>query len=70
MFSLGLVIMIIHKMMVGMHSWPWSGREAVVLRKPNEITKIVHTDVQYVVKVDLIQIINLVVYVCILLALS
>ena len=66
MFSLGLVIMIIDKMMVGMHSWPWSGREAVVLRKPKEIMKIVYTDVQYVVKVDLIQIINLSVYVYIL----
>jgi len=57
---MGLVIMIIDKMTVGMHSWPWSGREAVVLRKPKEIMKIVHTDVQYVVKVDLIQIILLV----------
>ena len=69
MFSLGLAIMIIDKMMVGMHAWPWPGREAVVLRKPKAIIKIVHTDVQYVVKVDLIQIINLAVYVYILLVL-
>ena len=69
MFSLGLVIMIIGKMMVGMHSWPLSEREAVVLRKPKEIMKIVHMDVQHVVKVDLIQIINLAVYVYVLLVL-
>ena len=69
MFSLGLVIMIIDKMIVGMHSWPWSGRGAVILRNPNEIMKIVHTDVQYAVKVDLIQIISLAVYVYILLVL-
>ena len=45
---------------------PSSGREPVVLRKPKDIMKIVHMDVQYVVKVDLIQIINLAVYVYIL----
>jgi hypothetical protein len=62
-------MMIIDKMMGQMYTWPSSGREAVVLGKPKEIMKIVHMDVQYVVKVDLIQIIYLVVYIYVLLVL-
>ena len=60
-------MMIIDKMMVGKDTWPSSGRE--VLRKPKDIMKIVHMDVQYVVKVDLIQIIYLVVNMYVLLVL-
>ena len=62
-------MMIIDKMMVGKYTWPSSGQEAVALRKPKEIMKILHMDVQYVVKVDLIQIIYLVVNVYVLLVL-
>ena len=62
-------MMIIDKMMVGKDTWPSSEREAVVPRKPKEIMKTPHMDVQYVVKVDLIQIINLVVNVYVLLVL-
>jgi hypothetical protein len=65
----GLAMMIIEKMMVGKYTWPSSGREAVVLRKPKEIVKILHMDVQYVVKVDVIQTIYLVVNMYVLLVL-
>ena len=62
-------MMIIDKMMVGKYTLPSSGREAVVPRKPKEIMKILHMDVQYVVKVDLIQIIYLMVNMYVLLVL-
>ena len=62
-------MMIIDKMMGQMYTWPSSGREAVVLRKPKEIVKILHMDVQYVVKVDVIQTIYLVVNMYVLLVL-
>ena len=44
-----------------MYTWPSSRREGA-LRKPKEITAILHMDIQYVIKVDLIQINYLVVY--------
>jgi hypothetical protein len=55
------------KMMVGMHSRPSSGRDAALLRKPKEVMKIVHIDVQCTVTLDIIQIIYLMIYTYVLL---
>ena len=49
--------MIIDKMMVGTHARPSWGREAAELRKLKGVLKIVHMDLQCVVKVDVMEII-------------
>ena len=61
------MIMIIDKMMVGAHAWPSWGREAAALRKLKGVLKIVHMDLQCVVKVDVMAIIYLLFYLYMLL---
>ena len=61
------MMMIIDKMMVGTHARPSWGRKAAELRKLKGVLKIVHMDLQCVVKVDVMAIIYLLFYLYMLL---
>ena len=52
--------MLIDEMAVGMHAWR---RGAVVVRKPKEITKIRPMDLQFSAKIDMMEIVYLIIYI-------